>query len=79
VKLNSWPEIGSDGDVLLMPYVPKGITGYDDEDESTSKKCVIEHNSNYLFSSKIAWYYWRVYAYCCTVFYLLTCMNISQH
>jgi predicted ArsR family transcriptional regulator len=31
VKLSSWPEIGSDGDILLMPYVPKGITGYDDE------------------------------------------------
>ena len=31
VKLNSWPEIGSDGDVLLTPYVPKGITGYDDD------------------------------------------------
>jgi hypothetical protein len=24
VKLRSWPEIGSEGDVLLMPYVPKG-------------------------------------------------------
>ena len=23
VKLNSWPETGSDGDVLLTPYVPK--------------------------------------------------------
>ena len=33
VKLSSWPEIGSDGDVLLMPYVPKGITGYDDDDD----------------------------------------------
>jgi len=32
VKLSSWPEIGSDGDVLLTPYVPKGITGYDDDD-----------------------------------------------
>jgi hypothetical protein len=30
VKLSSWPEIGSDGDVLLTPYVPKRITGYDD-------------------------------------------------
>jgi hypothetical protein len=29
VKLRSWPEIGSDGDVLLEPYVPKGITGDD--------------------------------------------------
>jgi len=32
VKLSSWPEIGSDGDVWLTPYVPKGITGYDDDD-----------------------------------------------
>ena len=32
MKLSSWPEIGSDGDVLLTPYVPKGITGYDDDD-----------------------------------------------
>jgi hypothetical protein len=33
VRLNSWPEIGSDGDVSLTPYVPKGITGYDDDDD----------------------------------------------
>jgi hypothetical protein len=33
VKLSSWPEIGLDGDVLLMPYVPKGITGYYDDDD----------------------------------------------
>jgi hypothetical protein len=33
VKLSSWPEIGSDGDVLLTPYVTKGITGYDDGDD----------------------------------------------
>jgi hypothetical protein len=33
VKLNSWPEIGSDGDILLTPYVPKGIIGYDDDDD----------------------------------------------
>jgi hypothetical protein len=33
VKLNSWTEIGSDGDVLLKPYVTKGITGYDDDDD----------------------------------------------
>jgi hypothetical protein len=32
VKLRSWPEIRSDGDVLLAPYVPKGITGEDDDD-----------------------------------------------
>jgi hypothetical protein len=24
IKLRSWPEIGSDGDVLLTPYVPEG-------------------------------------------------------
>ena len=33
MKLSSWPEIGSDGEVLLTPYVPKGITGYDDDDD----------------------------------------------
>ena len=32
MKLRSWPEIGSDGDILLTPYVPEGITG-DDDDE----------------------------------------------
>jgi len=32
MKLNSWLETGLDGDVLLTPYVPKGITGYDDDD-----------------------------------------------
>ena len=31
MKLRSWPEIGSDGDILLTPYVPKGIKGYDDD------------------------------------------------
>ena len=35
MKLSSWPEIGSDGDVLLTPYVPKGITGYDDDDDGS--------------------------------------------
>jgi hypothetical protein len=34
VKLSSSPEIGLDGDVLLTPYVPKGITGYDDDDDN---------------------------------------------
>ena len=34
MKLNSWLETGLDGDVLLTPYVPKGITGYDDDDAS---------------------------------------------
>ena len=33
VKLSSWPEIGSDGDILLTPYVPKRITGHDDDDD----------------------------------------------
>ena len=40
MKLSSWPEIGSDGDVLLTPYVPKGITGYDNDDE-LFPKCFI--------------------------------------
>jgi len=39
VKLSSWPEIGSDGDVLLMPYVPKGITGHDDDDDLEAQIC----------------------------------------
>jgi hypothetical protein len=31
VMLGSWPERGSDGEVLLKPYVPKKrITGDDD-------------------------------------------------
>jgi hypothetical protein len=39
VKLSSWPEIRSDGDVLLTPYVTNGITGYyDDDDEINSVK-----------------------------------------
>jgi len=38
VKLSSWPEIGSDGDVLLMPYVPKGTTGYDDDETTKSSR-----------------------------------------
>jgi len=33
MKLNSWLETGLDGDILLTPYVPKGITGYDDDDD----------------------------------------------
>ena len=33
MKLSSWPEIGSDGDDLLTPYVPKGITGHDDDND----------------------------------------------
>jgi hypothetical protein len=33
VKLRSWPEIGSYGNVLLVPYDPKGITGDDDDED----------------------------------------------
>jgi hypothetical protein len=33
VKLRSWPEIGSDCDVSLAPYVPKVITRDDDVDD----------------------------------------------
>jgi hypothetical protein len=33
MKLRSWPEIGSDGDVSLTPYVPNGMTGDDDDDD----------------------------------------------
>ena len=47
VKLSSWPEIGSDGDVLLTPYLPKGITGYDDDDiVDYTVKCEV-HNTEY--------------------------------
>ena len=45
MKLSSWPEIGSDGDVLLMPYVPKGITGYDDDDETISSRHPIKRQN----------------------------------
>jgi len=34
MKLNGWLETGLDGDVLLTPCVPKGITGYDDDDDN---------------------------------------------
>jgi len=37
MKSNSWQGIGSDGDVLLTPYVPEGITGYDDDDDSAPR------------------------------------------
>jgi hypothetical protein len=40
VKLSSWPEIESDDDVLLTHYVPKGITGYDDDDDDV---CICIH------------------------------------
>ena len=42
MKLCSWPEIGSDGDVLLTPYVPKGITGYDDDDDDDVTVVMLE-------------------------------------
>ena len=41
MKLNSWRGTGSDGDVLLTPYVPEGITGYDDEIQYCGNKKVI--------------------------------------
>jgi len=41
VKLSSLPEIGSDGDVLLTPYVPKGIRGYDDDDDEMTPFCLL--------------------------------------
>jgi len=31
--MNNWRGTGSDGDVLLTPFVPEGITGYDDDDD----------------------------------------------
>jgi hypothetical protein len=34
VKFSRWPEIGLDADVLLTPYVPNRITGYDDDDDT---------------------------------------------
>ena len=43
MKLSSWPEIGSDGDVLLTPYVLKGITGYDDDDDDVVTHIIIKH------------------------------------
>jgi len=41
MKLNSWLETGLDGDVLLTPYVPKGITGYDDDDSIKNRRYLI--------------------------------------
>ena len=41
MKLSSWPEIGSDGDVLLTPYVPKGITGHHDDDDDSQIVCEV--------------------------------------
>jgi len=37
MKLNSWRGIGSDGDVLLTPYVPEGITGYNDDNDERAE------------------------------------------
>jgi hypothetical protein len=34
-KFRGWPEIGPDGDVLLVPYVPQRITGIDDDDDES--------------------------------------------
>ena len=33
MKLRGWSEIGPDGGVLSMPYVPGGIIGIDDDDD----------------------------------------------
>ena len=55
VKLSSWPEIGSDGDVLWMRYVPKGVTGYDDDDEMpTPQACTNVHSNTPTFILFIA-------------------------
>jgi len=40
MKLNSWLETGLDGDVLLTPYVLKGISGYDDDDDDLQRNYV---------------------------------------
>ena len=49
MKLSSWPEIGSDGDVLLTPYVPKGITGHDDDDDDDDdESCPVAPFISYL-------------------------------
>ena len=58
MKLSSWPEIGSDGDVLLMPYVPKAITGYDDDD------CIQLHNLSSVTIKGEKWYVEHDYLYC---------------
>jgi len=59
VKLSSWPEIGSDGDVLLMPYVPKGITGYDDDDlQLTTYFGTTITSTGYFYKPlQMLWYY----------------------
>jgi hypothetical protein len=48
-KLSSWPEIGSDGDVLLTPYGPKGITGYDDDEYIYLTLCNTPSSSVFIF------------------------------
>jgi hypothetical protein len=55
VKLSSWPEIGSDCDVLLTPYVPKGITGYDDY--SGKQQLFVKFSLSFL-----QWLQWTVVA-----------------
>jgi len=44
MKLNSWLETGLDGDVFLTPYVPKGITGYDDDDDFWNRTLQVSDN-----------------------------------
>jgi len=39
MKSSNWRGMGSDGDVLLTPCVPEGITGYDDDDDDL--KCIV--------------------------------------
>ena len=46
--LSSWPEIGSDGNVLLTPYIPKGITGYDDDDDDDDDNTLWKIDLKYL-------------------------------
>ena len=42
MKWNSWRGMGSDGDILLTPYVPEGITGYDDDDDASYGWCHLQ-------------------------------------
>jgi hypothetical protein len=73
VKLSSWPEIGPDGDVLLMPYVPKGITGY----------MMITHVIQIIIQSvtlkveNITSILHHIYNHRVTLFYPTTCITIS--
>jgi len=40
--------MGSDGNVLLTPYVPKGITGYDDDDDEDEVGNVLVSCAGYM-------------------------------